>query len=218
MKLSPETIAVLKNFASINTNILVREGSTLSTISTGKSVFAKATVAEKFPREFAIYDLNSLLSLFTLMDDQDIEFNEKSLTISKDGGRFEYFYSSPSIIVAAPNKSIEVDDFYTFALTQTDIQMISKAAAIVAAPTISIAADGSQVVLTVGDKKNDSANNYSKVVGAFDDAFEAHISVANFAVMPDNYTITVSKKKLLHFKAENKKVEYFIAMEPDSKI
>lgn len=217
MKLSPETIAILKNFASINTNILVRTGNELRTISTGKSVFAKAKIQETFPVEFAIYDLNSLLALLTLMDDQDIDFGHKSLTISKDGGKFEYFYSSPSIIVAAPTKNIEVEEFYNFAITAADIQMINKAASIVGAPTITLVCDGKSVSLVVGDKKNDSANNYSKIVGAFSEAFEAHISVANFIVMPDNYEVVVSKKKLLHFKAATKKVEYFIAMEPDSK-
>ncbi len=54
MKISNDTIEVLKNFAGINTNILIREGSSLSTISTGKNIFAKAEVKETFPKEFAI--------------------------------------------------------------------------------------------------------------------------------------------------------------------
>ena len=53
MKISNDTIEVLKNFAGINTNILVREGNSLSTISTGKNIFAKAEVKETFPKEFA---------------------------------------------------------------------------------------------------------------------------------------------------------------------
>ena len=46
MKLSKDTLDVLKNFATINTNILVREGNSLSTISTGKNIFAKADITE----------------------------------------------------------------------------------------------------------------------------------------------------------------------------
>lgn len=216
MQISKETIDILKNFASINSNILIRKGKTLSTISTAKSIFGRATVAEDFPVEVPIYDLNSLLALLTLMENQNVEFGDKSLTISKDGGKFEYFYSNPSVIVAAPDKSIELDSHFQFKLTAEDVQMITKAAAITSAPTISVACKHQQVVLTVGDKKFDTANTYKKIIGPGIEDFECHISVENFKVIPDAYSITISKKKFLHLKHETKSIEYFIAMEPDS--
>jgi len=216
MQISKETIDILKNFAGINSNILIRKGKTLSTISTAKNIFAKATVAEDFLEEVAIYDLNSLLALLTLMENQNVEFGEKSLTISKDSGKFEYFYSSPTVIVAAPTKDIEVDTHYEFKLTAEDVNMIMKAANITAAPTISVTAKDGTVVLTIGDKKNDTANTYKKTIGASDESFECHMSVDNFKIVPDAYTVTVSKKKLFHFQHATKALEYFIAMEPDS--
>ena len=216
MQISNETIQILKNFAAVNSNILIRKGKTLSTISTAKNIFAKATVAEDFPVEVAVYDLNSLLALLTLMENQDVEFGEKSLTISKNNGKFEYFYSNASVIVAAPDKSIEIDNHFQFQLSAEDVNMIMKAANITAAPTISVIAKDGTVVLTIGDKKNDTANTYKKTIGASDEAFECHMSVDNFKIVPDAYTVTVSKKKLFHFQHATKAIEYFIAMEPDS--
>jgi hypothetical protein len=216
MQISNETIHVLKNFATINNNILIRPGNTLSTISTAKSIFAKATVAEQFPSEIAIYDLNSLLALLTLMENQNIDFGEKSLTISKDNGKFEYFYSSPSVIVAAPDKSVEIDNFFQFNLTTEEVNMIVKAAAITNSPTITVSSKDSKVVLTIGDKKNDTANTYRKTIGEFDQSFDCHMSVENFKIVPESYTVTISKKKAFHFKNTTKNIEYFIAMEPDS--
>ncbi|NBP01539.1 MAG: DNA polymerase [Proteobacteria bacterium] len=216
MQISNETIQFLKNFASINTNILVRKGKTISTISTAKNIFAKATVVEDFPVEVPIYDLNSLLALLTLMENQDVTFGDKSLTISKNGGKFEYFYSNPSVIVSAPDKNIELDNHFQFKLTAEDVQMIVKAAAITAAPTISVVCKHQQVILIVGDKKNDTANTYRKVIGPGIEDFECHIAVENFKIIPDAYSITVSKKKFFHFRHETKSLEYFIAMEPDS--
>lgn len=216
MQISKETIDVLKNFASINSNILIRKGSTLSTISTAKNIFAKASVSDDFPVEVPIYDLNSLLALLTLMENQTISFGDKSLTISKDGGKFEYFYSNPSVIVAAPDKSIELDNHFSFKLAAEDIQMLMKAAAITSAPTISISCKHQQVVLTIGDKKNETANTYRKIIGPGIEDFDCHIAVENFKVIPDAYTLTISKKKFLHLKHETKSIEYFIAMEPDS--
>jgi len=218
MQISKETIDILKNFAGVNSNILIRKGKTLATISTAKNIFAKADVAEDFPEEVAIYDLNSLLALLTLMENQDVEFGDKSLTISKDNGKFEYFYSSPSVIVAAPDKSIEVDNHYQFKLTTEDVNMVMKAAGITGAPTITIASDGTTVTLTIGDKKNDTANTYKKVIGTSEHIFDCHMAVENFKVIPNSYTVTISKKKAFHFKHETKALEYFIAMEPDSKV
>jgi hypothetical protein len=216
MQISNETIQLLKNFAAVNSNILIRKGKTLSTISTAKNIFAKATVAEDFPVEVAVYDLNSLLALLTLMENQDVEFGEKSLTISKNNGKFEYFYSNANVIVAAPDKSIEIDNHFQFQLSSEDVNMIMKAANITAAPTISVTSKDGSVVLTIGDKKNDTANTYKKTIGASDESFECHMSVDNFKIVPDAYTVTVSKKKLFHFQHATKALEYFIAMEPDS--
>ena len=216
MQISNETIQVLKNFATINSNILIRQGKSLATISTAKNIFAKASVAEEFPQEVAIYDLNSLLALLTLMENQNVEFGEKSLTIEKNGGKFEYFYSSPSVIVAAPDKSIEVDNHYQFKLSAEEVNMITKAAAITGAPTISVSCKDKQVKLTVGDKKNDTANTYKANIGTSDNDFDCHMAVENFKIVPDAYTVTISKKKVFHFKHETKDLEYFIAMEPDS--
>ena len=216
MQISNETIQILKNFATINSNIMIRKGKTLSTISTAKNIFAKAEVVEDFPTEVAVYDLNSLLALLTLMENQNVEFGDKSLNISKDNGKFEYFYSSPTVIVAAPDKSIEIDKHYQFKLSSEDVNMIMKAAAITSSPTITISSKGADVSLTIGDKKNDTANTYKKVIGKSEHSFDCHMAVENFKIVPDAYTVTISKKKAFHFQHATKAIEYFIAMEPDS--
>jgi hypothetical protein len=216
MQISNETIQILKNFAAINSNIMIRKGKTLSTISTAKNIFAKAEVVEDFPTEVAVYDLNSLLALLTLMENQNVEFGDKSLNISKDNGKFEYFYSSPTVIVAAPDKSIEIDNHYQFKLSSEDVNMIMKAAAITSSPTITISSKGEDVSLTIGDKKNDTANTYKKIIGTSEHSFECHMAVENFKIVPDAYNVTISKKKAFQFKHATKPLGYFIAMEPDS--
>lgn len=218
MQISKETIDVLKNFATINSNILIRKGKSLSTISTAKNIFASADVAEEFPEEIAIYDLNSLLALLTLMENQEVTFGDKSLTISKNEGKFEYFYSSPTVIVAAPDKKIELDEHFKFNLSAEDVNMIMKAAAITGAPTITIAAKNGKVTLTVGDKKVDTANTYKKNIGDCSETFECHMAVENFKIVPDAYSVTISKKKAFLFKHATKPLQYFIAMEPDSTV
>ena len=217
MKISTDTIKVLQNFATINSNIRINPGTELSTIGPQKNIFAKATVAETFPREFCIYDLNSLLSLLTLMEDQDIEFGDNSLKITKDGGELEYFYADESVIIAPEaGKNIAVDNYFQFNISSTDVQMLNKAAAIVGAKFISVVSHKGKVTLSVGDPKTAGSNSYKRIIGDFDADFNCRLAVENFKVVPDAYTVTVSKKKFFHFKHDTKALEYWLAMEPDS--
>lgn len=221
MKICNETLQLLKNFASINTNILFRPGTTVSTISNAKNIFAKTEIKEVIPNEFAIYDLNSLLAMLTLMENQDVEFTDKSLVVSSDKGKFEYFYSNPEIVTGAPTNEIEHVSVYKFKLIAEDVQTIMKAAAITGAPTISIACKQQAVTISVGDRKNDTSNNFKKQIGTSFETFDVFIAVENLKVIPDAYEVSVSKTpngkaKFLHFKHESKQLQYWIACEPGS--
>lgn len=221
MKISSETLAILKNFASINTNIVFKPGDIISTISSLKNIFVKAKIKEDIPNQFAIYDLNSLLAMLTLMENQDVDFGDKSLVVSSDKGRFEYFYSNPEIVTAAPDSEIEHVDVYKFKLAAEDIQMIMKAASITGAPTVSVTNKNQTVTLVVSDRKNDTSNSFRKPLGTAFDEFDIFIAVENLKVIPDAYEVTVAKTqngkaKFLHFKHESKQLQYWIAAEPGS--
>ena len=219
MQISQETLAVLKNFAQINTNILVREGSELRTISTMKDIFATASVKEEFPREFAIYDLTSLLALLSLGDNQEIEFGDLALKITKDAGEFEYFYADPAIIVAPGTKNINVDEYFKFSLTKEELVTIMKAAAIVSAPMFSFVAKKGKVTLSVGDPKTPASNSYKKVVGEHDgDDFNVKLAVGNLKVVPEAYEVVISKKKFIHLRNEERGLKYWLAADPETEI
>lgn len=161
--------------------------------------------------------------MLTLMENQEVEFSDKSLTVTSDKGRFEYFYSDPKIVTGAPAGEIEHVDVYKFKLMAEDVQMIMKAAAITSAPTISITNKNQNVVLSVSDRKNDTSSSFKKPLGTSFDNFDVFIAVENLKVIPDAYTVAVAKTangkaKFLHFKHESKQLQYWIACEPGSAI
>lgn len=223
MKFCNETLGLLKNFASINTNIIFKQGDAVSTISNAKNVFAKATIKETIPNEFAIYDLNSMLAMLTIVDGQEIEFGDKCLTVTSPAGKFEYYYSNPEIVTGAPAGEIEHVVTYKFKMTAEDIQMILKAAAITGAPTMSVTNKNQVVTLSVSDRKNDTASNFKKNLGTSFDNFDVFVAVENLKVIPDAYEVSVAKTangkaKFLHFKHESRQLQYWIACEPGSVI
>ena len=85
MKLSDNTKMVLRNFATINQNLVIKEGSELLTMSAMKNIVAKAEVEETFPKEIAIYDLNEFLRLVnsSVFVNGDFTFGTDSLQIEK---------------------------------------------------------------------------------------------------------------------------------------
>lgn len=220
MKFTSDTLSLLKNFSSINTNIVFNPGDVISTISNGNNIFAKASIKEDLPMRFAIYDLNSLLAILTL-GDQKVEFKDKSIEVSSDKGTFEYYYSNPDIVKGAPSGEIEHVTVYSFKLTADDIQTLMKAAAITGSPTISVTNKNQSVVVSVSDRKNDTANSFKKIIGTSFENFDVFIAVENLKVLPDAYEVSVAKTpngraKFLHFKSETRPLQYWIACEPGS--
>jgi len=216
MKLSKTTLELLKNYSTINTNLLVKAGSSLSTVSASKSILARGTIEEAFPQEFAIYDLNQFLSLVTMNEDTEIEFGNESLICKSDAGRFKFYYAEPSIIVAAPDKEIEIDTFYQFAITKEQINTIYRAASVISAPVLSVVASGGSVVMSVGDPNTPKSNSFTTDIGQADLEFDARLGIENLKVIADDYVVTVSAKKV--FKFTNSKRTYYLALEPSSNI
>lgn len=218
MKISKETIGILKNFATISNNLRIYPGNELATLSPQQSIFSKATVADTFPVDACIYNLNSLLELFSYMGDQEVEFGEKSLIIKSNGYSFEYRYADPTVIIAPPaGKSIELDNHYQFTLTTDDINALTKAAGITAAENIVFEAKDGKFNIHVADKAN--SMKQSRELGDTDLTFNAILSTENLRVLPDTYTVTVSKMKFLHFKSANAATpEYWLALDPKSVI
>ena len=221
MKLNSETVNVLKNFSTINQNLLIKEGNTITTMSAMKNIVAKATIEETFPREIAIYDLNEFLSSTSLFKEPVIDFDDSHLVIKEENSRstkLKYFYSDPSV-VTSPSKTITMPSAdVTFELTSDDLNQLKKAASVIQAPDLVFERNDEGSFLTVRDKKNDTANNFSLEVNQSSNnaRFKFFFEVENLKLLPGSYDVTISQKNISHFKSKTDNVEYWIALEPES--
>lgn len=216
MKLSKETVGIIKNFAGINGNLLLKQGSAISTISAQKNVMADTKVNETFPSDFGIYDLNEFLGAMSLFDDPDLDFSDKYVTISESGNAIKYFAADASVLTV-PTRQISFPDAeIEFTLTATMLQMIHRTASVLHATDLSIIGDGSQISIQVGDKKNVTGNTYSAKVGPTDKTFRANLKVENLKMLPGDYLVSISSKKISRFKAPSSDLVYYVAVEADS--
>ena len=83
MRLSKETYNILKNFAAINSNILINPGNVLKTMSAGKNIYVEAKVTEDFDVAVPIWDLNKFLGVVSMFANPDLEFHDTYVVISK---------------------------------------------------------------------------------------------------------------------------------------
>jgi len=218
MKLSDNTLTILKNFAGINNSILVKSGNQLRTISVAKNILAEASIDEEFPRQFAIYDLNQFLNGLGLHQDPDLDFSPDSyITIQEGKRRVKYFYADPNVIISPPEKEITLpsEDVH-FQLESTSLEKLLKAAAVYQLPDLSAVGENGVVKLVVRDKKNDTSNEYAITVGETDKQFVFNFKVENIKIIPGAYDVIVSSKLLSKFSNTRFDLKYFIALEPDS--
>ena len=218
MKLSDNTLSVLKNFSSINQSILFKQGNRLRTISVMKNIMAEATISEELPKDFGIYDLGQFLNGMGLHQSPQLDFTNDTYVVIKEGRmRSKYFFADPNVIVTPPDKSLELpSEDVTFELSTDQLDKLLKAAGIYQLPDLSVVGGEGVVKVLVRDKKNDTSNDFSIIVGETDAIFSFNFKVENIKILPGTYDVVVSQKLLSRFTAKNHDLLYYIALEPDS--
>jgi hypothetical protein len=218
MKLSDKTLTLLKNFSSINQSILFKEGSSLRTISVMKNILAEATIEEELPKDFGIYDLNQFLNGLNLHQNAELDFQNDGYVVIKEGkSRSKYFFADPNVIITPPEKDIVLpSEDVCFLLDTKELDKLLKAASVYQLPDLSVVGEAGVVKLVVRDKKNDTSNDFSVVVGETDDTFSFNFKVENIKILPGSYEVVISRKLLSRFKNTGFDVTYHIALEPDS--
>ena len=222
MKISSQTLQVLKNFASINPNLLVKPGSVLSTISTNKNIFAKATVTEQFPASFAIYDMQQFLGVISIFDDPDFTFGENSVTVSSEGRSVEYVYANQEMVVApsegVAEKIAVKNPEITFDLTAQGLNEVIKATAILQLDKINVVSKDGIVSVVVADPKNPSSNKFSlKVNGTSTADLAMAFAAENLKLIAGDYKVNISSNGVSSFKNDKLNLEYFVAADIKSK-
>ena len=215
MKISTNTLNVLKNFAKINPSIVIQEGNVLKTISPSKTIMAKGTVDTTFAKKFAIYNLDRFISTVSLFNDPELNFGDKSVEIFDGNKKTQYSYADESTITQAPERQINLPSVdISFRRTNEHLKDVEKAAGVLALPEIAVLGDGTNVFLQALDSKNNTNDVYSINIGETTKSFRAIFKFENIKVIADDYDVTISSKGISNF--IGKYAEYWIAVEQNS--
>lgn len=215
MKLSNETLTVLKNFASINPGIEFKSDKRLSTISATKTILARAGIKEEFPADFCIYDLNQFLSVQSLYKDGEIDFDDKNVFFKTGRKKLTYRKTQKTSIVIPPEKDLVLDTVdVSFTLKEDELASLLKTASILQSPNIAFTSDGEKIYAVTCDAKDDSAHTDStEVADGNGKKFKALFLTENFKMIAGTYEVQLCSRGLSYFKNTKEDMQYWIAIE-----
>ena len=219
MKISDNTIGILRNFSDINANILFKPGKSLSTMSTMKNIMAQADVEEEFESEFGVYDLPEFLRAIDSFQTPVLKFNgTANLKIQDEKSTLSARYAfADKSTLRYPSKQISMPDkTVTFSLKNSDYESVKKLYTNLSLPDIAFKGEKGKIKLVALDKKNSNSNESSVTVGETDLEFTAYIKAENMKIIPGDYDVALSKAKIAHFINKKVQVQYWIALEADS--
>ena len=220
MQLNENTLSVLKNFASIQPNVVLNEGAVVKTIAEAKNVMAVATLDQSFDKQVGIYNLDEFLAVLGLVDSPDLNFHDDFVTVQSTSGRSQvkYFYSDIGILTS-PAKDIPMPEAEVkFTLDEATFKKVLRAAGALGHEKMTITATDGGILLTVVDNTDATSNAFEIVVpGTYDtDNFTFVMNIANLKLIGGDYDVEVSSRLLSRFKNTSAEVEYFIALEKSS--
>lgn len=220
MKLSPNTLNVLKNFSSINNSIVLRPGKIQKTVSPQKSIVAQAELEEDFPYEFGIFDLSNFINNVTMESSSDLEFNQEYVEIKTNRFNFFYFASAPNLILSPPEKELTIDNpDASFDLTKDNLDILMKLSAMNSLPNISIISQNSELSVRVHNKIEEKTNKksaYGKYVLSpktdYSD-FEVTFKTENLKMIPMDYSVRINFQGFAIFENTAAKLKYIVAIQ-----
>lgn len=223
MKLSSETLSILKNFGNINQGLFFKKGKTLKTVSSHKNILAEVLINEEIPSDFGIYDLNNFLSVVSLHnDDTTFDFDDKHLVIVGNKGRskIKYRFCDSTMIVVPPEKTLTLPEpEISFELKNDDFNWILRAANVLSSPHVAVESDGKKINLVALDLQNDASHTDSLEICDSDGSkYRMIFKTENLAkILIGSYDVKISSKGISHFSNKNIPLQYWITTEVGSK-
>lgn len=218
MKLSEETLAILKNFSAINNGIYFEQGNVVKTVSPQKSILAEARTEDTVPIDFGIYDLNMFLGAHSLFESPELTFESNHLVMTSDKTKCVYGFCDSSLVVRPPNKEVGLPSVdVSIKMSSSIYDSVVKAALVLAVPEVAIVGDGTRVKLVASESKNTLGNKFDYDLDESNQKFSMIFKVENFSkLMSRNYVVSVSARGLSKFESEDGKLTYHVAIEPNS--
>jgi hypothetical protein len=215
MKFSEKTLAILKNFAGINSGVVLNAGRTQKTISPQKSILVEATLDDDLPAKFGIYDLNQFLGNVTTLKTPELTFSNDSVVIDDGELALTYNACSSNLIITPPEKELVLKNVdVSFSLSNAQLQKLLKVAVMNNLPNLTVQGKDGGLFLLIHEKTNDTSNQGSIKIGDYaGNDFVSSFKIDNLKLLPDDYNVEIQIGAFAKFENTSGNLKYWIALE-----
>ena len=217
MHLSADTLSILKNFSSINDNLIINEGSILNTCNAEDSIYATATVCEEFPCEFGIYSLTQFLSTLDLFKLPDLTFYDKYVSIvDKDDPSISIkYYKTNTQMLKRPRTLKQLPEpTATFVLTAMNLKRLNKARGPLKCDDLKIKNENNRIYAIVYDATGSNENTFTiELEEYFGEDFEVTLKQEKLALINGDYNCKIIANRILRCEHVDRPINYTIALD-----
>lgn len=220
MKFSEQSLTVLKNFASINTGLVLQKGTVQRTISPEQTILAVAHLPDTVDEVFGIYDLNQFLGNVTTLKTPEMSFTKEQVIMNDGEMSLSYYSCSPALIVSPPaDKTIELKKVdVTFTLANSTLTKLLRLATMNNLTHLTVIGKDGELRLLSHEQKNDSSNKVSTKIDDYTGPdFSVSFKTENLKMIPDEYKVELMLGGFAKFTNKAETLTYFIAMEKEQK-
>lgn len=218
MELSKKTLNILKCFSAINTNLVIKPGKKIATISAAKDIMAEYEGEDDFTKTVSVFNLNELLGVISAFEKPEIDLDDKSLTVKEGNQKVNYIYADESLLTT-PQKNIKMPAAeIKFVLTAGNLARLQKMSGVLAVENLAIIGDGKKIIARILDVKNPTGNTFDLDLDAkTSDKFEVHFKTEKLKLLADqDYDVEISSKNISCFSAQGISLKVYVAVEATS--
>jgi hypothetical protein len=217
MRLSKETLSILKNFATINSNILIKPGNVIKTISIGQNILAEVVVQEDFDTEIPIWDLNKFLGVVSMFSNPDLEFTDTYVDISNGKSTVRYYYSEPSLLTVPKRNVAMPKTTISFDLNEHNLNEMLKAASILQVSDVKINTEDNELKIVIADNSVKSSNSFSIVIeeNYSGPEYSGNFDISEIKFFPGSYKVELTDSVISKFTHQTLNLSYYVAIQRD---
>lgn len=226
IKLSDETIKILKKMHSINQSLFVPAGADhIRTMKETKTLAAFADIEERFPRDFCVYDLGEFISVMNIVEEPILDFSNNRYIVVKsvdDSQKLKYFETSPDLITSYFEQDISLNsDDFSIEVSEQNLKAVMKTASTLRLDYMGFRADGENMYFSAFNRRTDSddeeTNAFTINLGETDLNFDIFYPSEIMTVLDGSTKFTFCNTQQKS-RVECGNMTYIMAMEKDSEI
>jgi hypothetical protein len=194
MKISKETLTIIKSFSYLNQNLLFKKGNVISTKNAKNgqainTVIGRAEVTEEFPIDFAIYDLKEFLGVIDTFKDPEFIFDEEKnfVFIKEENYSIKYgFANKDSVIYPKKDSQDYTKMFGEFFISAENLKKIKKVGMVLGVKDLVVEGGLTGISMSVCNKNQRSSNVYKvDIEKECSSDFEFHFNIEHLANIID---------------------------------